>query len=103
MDKKYELQSIYSNCKSFYGKAEVEIEEDNIVKVLKLYSYNTLVAIVTYDNMSSMVQYDCLGKFSQTTRRHQKEFFKQNGLSDKDINILFDTKNNINHIEKKED
>ena len=29
------------------------------------------------------------GKYSQTTTRHQKEFFKQNGLSDKEIKYLF--------------
>ena len=100
MNEKYDLQPTYSNCKSFYGKAKVEIEEDNIMKALKLYSYNTLVAIVTYDKMSPLVQYDYLARFSQTTTRHQKEFFKQQGLSDKDINVLFDTKNNIKHIEK---
>lgn len=29
------------------------------------------------------------GKYSCTTTRHQKEFFKQNGLSDKEIKDLF--------------
>ena len=29
------------------------------------------------------------GKYSQTTTRHQKEFFRQNGLSEVDIAELF--------------
>lgn len=87
---KYELSCMYDSANSFYEKAIVEIEEDNIVKTYKLYSYNTLVAMVSYDKLSSLIQYDYLGQFSGTTTRHQKEFFRQNGiLNDKDMKELF--------------
>ena len=48
-----------------------------------------MVAIYTEDKMSNLKLYTYFGKFSQTTTRHQKEFFKQNGLSDKEIKELF--------------
>ena len=35
------------------------------------------------------MKYEYLGQYSQTTTGHQKEFFKQNGLSDKEIKELF--------------
>ena len=36
-------------------------------------------------------QFNYLGYFSQTTTRHQKEFFRQKGLSDKELITLFKT------------
>ena len=85
----YDLSCIYDARNSFYGKARVEIIEDNICKDYLLKSYGTLVAIYTEDKMSNLKLYTYFGKFSQTTTRHQKEFFKQNGLSDKEIKELF--------------
>ena len=85
----YELMCKFCSNKSFYGKAMVKEYEDNLVKTYKLYSYNTLVAIVSYDKLSSLVQYNYLGKFSCTSTRHQKEFFKQHGLNDNLIKDLF--------------
>ena len=38
---------------------------------------------------TSKTTYLYMGQYSQTTTRHQKEFFKQNGLSDKEIKELF--------------
>lgn len=92
----YELECQYDTRKSFYGKAKVVIQEDNICKNYLLYSYNTLVAIYTEDKMSNLKQYRYLGKYSCTTTRHQKEFFKQYGLTEKDIKELF--KNGILEI-----
>ena len=86
---RYELTCRYDSRNSFYGKAWVEEKEDNICKNYLLYSYGTLVAIYTEDKMSNLKQYSYLGKYSQTTTRHQKEFFKQFGLSDKEIKELF--------------
>ena len=83
------LDCIYDTRQSFYGKAVVVIQEDNICKNYLLYSYDTLVAIYTITT-DGIRQYDYLGKFSQTTTRHQKEFFKQYGLSDKEIKEVFD-------------
>ena len=93
---KYDLECRYDARKSFYGKAVVEEYEDNICKSYCLRSYGTLVAIYTEDKTSNLKQYDYLGKYSQTTTRHQKEFFRQNGLSEKEIKELFEN----GHLEK---
>lgn len=85
----YELIPRFSTRKSFYGKAEIEEVEDNICKNYLLKSYGTLVAIYTEDKISNKKIYTYLGHFSMTTTSHQKEFFKQFGLGDKDIKKLF--------------
>ena len=85
----YELQARYDSRKSFYGKAQVKIVEDNIAYNELLYSYGTLVSTYTLDRVNNLEQFTINGKFSQTTTRHQKEFFKQKGLSDKQIKELF--------------
>ena len=90
---KYNLDCRYDSRASFYGKAVVEIIEDNICKNYCLKSYGTLVAIYTEDKTTNLKQYSYLGKYSQTTTRHQKEFFKQFGLSDKEIKELYDKGN----------
>lgn len=66
--KVFELTPRYDSRKSFYGKAHV-IERDD--GTLELLSYDTIVStckkgVVTH-----------LGKWSNTTSRHQKEFEKQ--------------------------
>lgn len=85
----YNLNCEYDTRKSFYGKAQVEQKEENSLIINNLYSYGTLVAqrITNVDTMKTTYKY--LGKYSQTTTRHQKEFFRQNGLSDKEIKELF--------------
>lgn len=85
----YYLECRYDSRKSFYKKAKVEIKEDNITYNELLYSYGTLVAIYTKDKITGLEQFTYCGKYSQTTTRHQKEFFRQNGLSDKEIKELF--------------
>lgn len=85
----YEMDTRYDTRQSFYGKAIISELEDNICKTYQLFSYGTLVAIYTEDKMSNLKQYDYLGQFSQTTTRHQKEFFKQMGLWNKEIEELF--------------
>lgn len=83
----YELDCQFDSRKSFYGKAIVEeVRKDNITELL-LYSYNTLVAKI--EVCGNKTRYYGYGKYSQTTTRHQKEFFKQYGLSDKEIKELF--------------
>lgn len=76
------LEPIYDSRNSFYGKATTERDGNT----LKLYSYNTLVAEIVSRETST--EYIYMGKYSQTTTRHQKEFFKQNGLTDKQIKEL---------------
>lgn len=85
----YELEARFDSRKSFYGKAKVEIKADEMTYNELLYSYGTLVAIYTLDKITENELYTYCGKFSQTTTRHQKEFFKQKGLNDKEIKELF--------------
>lgn len=85
----YNLSCRYDARQSFYGKAQVEKIETNNGYQMCLYSYGTLVAMITYTEAVKQKRYDYYGKYSQTTTRHQKEFFKQNGLSDKEIKELF--------------
>lgn len=83
----YDLECRYNARQSFYGKAKVKCYDLKDLKLIELYSYGTLVAYIK--DYRTDKKYVCLGKYSQTTTRHQKEFFKQNGLSDKQINDLF--------------
>lgn len=69
---KTELTTRYDSCKSFYGKAQIEDEGDEV----KLYSYGTLAATYNKKTREPTVYNLC----SQTTTRHVKEFFKQMGL-----------------------
>lgn len=72
------LEPIYSNQKSFYGKAIVETTDG----VTRLYSYATPVAKIE-DNT-----YYCYNTQSQTTRKYIKEFFKQYNLEDTEIKLV---------------
>ena len=83
----YDLKCRYDSRASFYGKAKVEETQYIGLNLLELYSYGTLVAKI--EEKEDKTTYIYLGKYSQTTTRHQKEFFKQNGLSDKEIKELF--------------
>ena len=85
----YALSCRYDTRQSFYGKAQVQEQETSYGKELKLYSYGTLVASISIDTIENKTIYEYLGQYSCTTTRHQKEFFKQNGLSDKEIKELF--------------
>lgn len=82
-----ELSCIYDTRQSFYGKAKVEKIQNKNITDIKLYSYNTLVARII--EVKPFKTFHYFGKYSCTTTRHQKEFFKQNGLSDKEIKELF--------------
>lgn len=88
----YELETQFDSAKSFYGKAIVKVTEDEIVRNYSLLSYGTLVAIYSEDKMSKLRQYVLIDKFSATTTRHQKEFFKQFGLDDSEIKEIMKTK-----------
>lgn len=63
-----ELKCLCDSRKSFYGKAEVEQEENNVT----LISYN--IPIVNVNNGKITPLWD---GWSATTNRHLKEFFKQ--------------------------
>lgn len=64
----YELAPQFDVHNSFYGKAHV-IDYEN--GTLELQSYNTIVSRCVNGKVEE------LGKWSQTTTRHQKEFRKQ--------------------------
>lgn len=64
----YELEARFDARKSFYGKAYVIDYEKG---TFELQSYNTIVSRCVNGKVEE------LGKFSQTTTRHQKEFRKQ--------------------------
>lgn len=84
-----ELQCIYDSRQSFYGKAKTETTRTTYEQTIDLYSYDTLVASIIWNFEKGETIYEYYDKFSQTTTRHQKEFFKQNGLNDKQIKELF--------------
>ena len=86
---RYDLSCKYDSRQCFYGKAQVEVIRSTYEQTQDLYSYGTLVASIVWNYEKNTKIYKYFGKYSQTTTRHQKEFFKQNGLSDKQIKELF--------------
>ena len=64
----YELKPQFDARKSFYGKAQIVDHENG---TFELKSYNTIVSRCVNGKVEE------LGKFSNTTTRHQKEFRKQ--------------------------
>lgn len=71
MTNTYNLETIYTTQKSFYGKAKVR-ELRNGSKVL--YSYDTLVCGLQPNNKIGYIEYH-----SQTTAKHINEFLMQHG------------------------
>lgn len=61
----FELTPVFDSRKSFYGKAQVLVDENG---AYWLKSYNTIVAKCTNGT------YESFGYYSATTSRHQKEF-----------------------------
>ena len=68
-----ELRPIYSNVKSFYGKAKIIREKGTI----KLQSYNTIIAEIKNEKLHIN------GFYSATSTRHLKEFIQQMGFTTK--------------------
>lgn len=87
-----ELQAIYDKRRSFYGKAKIEIFENDNVLTKQLLSYNTVVANYVYYKKDKKEVFEHFGIYSQTTSRHQKEFFKQLGLLDEEIKKLINNR-----------
>ena len=88
MKNKYYLECEYDTRASFYKKAYINEIENSHVLAKELVSYDTLVAnYVNYKGDREVFEY--FGRYSQTTTRHQKEFFRQLGLNDKEIKQLF--------------
>jgi hypothetical protein len=85
----FDLSCIYDSRQNFYGKARVEVVSNNNVVDYRLYSYGTLVGKKTQVYGTGVITYNYFGKYSQTTTRHQKEFFRQCGLTWDEIDKLF--------------
>lgn len=85
----YDLECIYDSRKSFYAKARVVETKKGSLEDLILYSYNTIVARI--QKTPSKIKYSYYGKYSTTTSRHQREFFRQNGLNEDEIKQLMKT------------
>jgi hypothetical protein len=87
----YDLECRYDSRQSFYGKAKIRVcEKSDKIEHLELLSYGTLVANYVYYKDENKKVYEYFGKYSQTTTRHQKEFFKQLDLSNNEIKELFE-------------
>lgn len=70
----YDLSARFDSRKSFYGKARVEI----CGGVKTLYSYDTPVAEVRRGKFKAFP----MANYSQTTRRHVREFMRQEGFAE---------------------
>ena len=93
------LECIYDTRKSFYEKAYVEVQKNEFECIKDLYSYGTLVASIVWNYEKNSITYKYFGRYSQTTTRHQKEFFKQEGLNDKELKELFEKGELIKGVE----
>lgn len=83
----YDLMCQFDTRQSFYEKAKIKETKRKEVIHKELLSYDTLVA--SYTEYKDKKVFEYFGKFSQTTTRHQKEFFNQLGLANKEIEELF--------------
>lgn len=108
------LQAVHDTAKSFYNKAYYTKEESSTWVVYRLYSYDTLVAIVEvgktiekYYNNKVVRLYldhdrqDQKDFYSKTTMRHIKELIKQvtDGIrNDSNYTIVYYDKKKILHL-----
>lgn len=84
----HELSAQHDARKSFYGKAQVDVDDKTGVQTL--YSYGTKVA--QYNPKTKKFTAYPEAYTSMTTRRHVREFMKQNDVPASDFSILDDTK-----------
>lgn len=91
METRYEyyLDCRYDSRASFYKKAKVLVYENDDIEHLELQSYSTLVANYVYYKNEKRKVYEYFGYYSGTTTRHQKEFFRQLGLTESEIKELW--------------
>lgn len=84
----YELSAQHDARKSFYGKAQVNVDDKTGVQTL--YSYGTKIA--QYNPKTKKFTAFPEAKYSNTTKRHVREFMKQNGVPASEFSIIDDTK-----------
>lgn len=68
----YYLEAKFDSRKSFYNKAQVEV----VGNVKSLFNYGTKVCTIE----NGVVSFEPEAEKSQTTKRHVREFLKQEGL-----------------------
>lgn len=85
----YYLDCRFDSRASFYKKAKVRVCENDDIEHLELLSYETIVANYVYYKKENKKVYEYFGCYSQTTTRHQKEFFRQLGITDKGLKELW--------------
>lgn len=81
------LEPQFDTRKSFYNKAKMQTKQTKKKLEIILISYDTVVA--RFIKKDTQVIVENMGYFSQTTTRHQKEFFKQLGYTDIEIKQIF--------------
>ncbi len=84
----YELSAQHDSRKTFYGKAQVNVDDKTGVQTL--YSYGTKVA--EFNPKTKKFTAFPEAKHSATTKRHVREFMKQNGVPASEFSIIDDTK-----------
>lgn len=91
LEKRYEyyLDCRFDSRASFYKKAKVLVYGNDDVEHLELQSYSTLVANYVYYKKEKRKVFEYFGCYSQTTTRHQKEFFRQLGLTENELKELW--------------
>ena len=85
----YYLDCRFDSRASFYKKAKVRVCENDEIEHLELLSYGTLVANYVYYKKEKRKVFEYFGCYSQTTTRHQKEFFRQLGLIESELKELW--------------
>ena len=84
----HELSAQHDSRKSFYGKAQVDVDDKTGVQTL--YSYGTKVA--EFNPKTKKFTAYPEAKHSATTKRQVREFMKQNGVPASEFSIIDDTK-----------
>lgn len=75
-----ELHPLYTNQKSFYGKAKVVSAVVNLDRYYTLQSYNTSVVSVYVDRAGTPFVKKLWNGYSATTMRHINELLMQQGF-----------------------
>lgn len=77
----HELRPLYTNQKSFYGKATVTVMDDGADTYMILRSYDTQVVSVYVDSHGAAYVKRLWGGYSATTMRHVNELLMEEGFT----------------------
>lgn len=76
----YDLHPLYTNQKSFYGKATVTVMDDGGDVYMILRSYGTQVVSIYVDSRGTPFVKKLWDGYSATTLRHVNELLRQQGF-----------------------